>query len=233
MFVAQTDVGYFGGTQIVAGNVAMATGVALAAQLEQADRVAVTFVGDGGVNQGVFHEAVNLAAVWRLPVIVVIENNGYAQTTSTSYASAGVLQERGAAYGIASVSVDGQSAVDMYEAAATARERAVAGEGPTIIEARTYRYEGHYYGDRHRAYRTQTEVDSWLERDPVALHRHLIHELGLDEAELDAIPAEAARLSHAAFERARKGAPVNERDLLDDITIGDFTTNPVTFGGAL
>lgn len=233
MFVAQTDVGYFGGTQIVAGNVAMAAGVALAAQLEHADRVAVTFVGDGGVNQGVFHEAANLAAIWHLPVIIVIENNGYAQTTSTSYASAGVLVERGAAYGIASVSVDGQSAVDMYDAAASARKRAVGGEGPTVIEARTYRYEGHYYGDRHRTYRTQTEVDSWLARDPVALHRRLLLEMGLADAELDAVSAEAARLSQAAFERARLGAPITERDLLDDVTVDTYATAAVTFGGAL
>lgn len=217
MYVAQTDVGYFGGTQIVGGNVAMAAGLALASQLGQLDRVAVSFVGDGGVNQGVVDEALNMAAIWSLPLILVVENNGYAQTTSVHYATAGRIAERWAPYGIASLSVDGQRATEVYEAARSARERAVGGQGPTVIEALTYRYEGHYYGDRHRRYRSQEEVESWLARDPVELHRRAALEAGLAEAVLDEIRAAASAESQAAFERARAGRAVAPPDLLEGV----------------
>jgi TPP-dependent pyruvate/acetoin dehydrogenase alpha subunit len=219
MFVAQADTGYFGGTQIVAGNIAMATGLALAAQLSGADRVAVAFVGDGGVNQGVLHEALNLATIWALPVIVVVENNGYAQTTSTEYATAGSISERAAAYGLAAVTVDGQSAQEVYDAASRARARAAGGDGPSLIEARTYRYEGHFYGDRHRRYRTQVELDSWLERDPIALLRGELLASGTAEEELDAITASARERSQEAFERARSGRPVSRADLIDGVFV--------------
>jgi TPP-dependent pyruvate/acetoin dehydrogenase alpha subunit len=224
MYVAQTDVGYFGGTQIVAGNVAMAAGLALAAQLGQLDRVAVAFVGDGGVNQGVLHEALNLAAIWSLPLVLVVENNGYAQTTSTRYATAGRITERAASYGIAAVSVDGQSAVDVYRAARTARDRAVRGEGATVIEALTYRYEGHYYGDRHRRYRSQDEVDEWLARDPVQLHRDTLLESGVPEAELAEIRSHGVTASQAAFERARTGRGASLPDLLDGVFVSPLPT---------
>jgi pyruvate dehydrogenase E1 component alpha subunit len=220
MYVAQTDVGYFGGTQIVAGNLPMAAGLALAAQLSQLDRVAVSFVGDGGVNQGVFHETLNLAAIWALPLVVVVENNGYAQATASDYATAGGITTRAASYGIASVSVDGQSAADMYEATGQARVRAAGGGGPTVIEARTYRYEGHFYGDRHRRYRSQSEVDGWLARDPVLLHRRALLAAGFPETELDAIVDDAAAASRAAFERARTGRTVSRSDLLEGVWAG-------------
>lgn len=229
MYVAQTDVGYFGGTQIVAGNVAMAAGLALAAQLAGEDRVSVAFVGDGGVNQGVFHEAMNMAAIWSLPLVVVVENNGYAQATSRDYATAGNIVTRAAAYDIASVGVDGQSVVDLYEAACEARERATSGAGPTLIEALTYRYEGHYYGDRHRRYRSQDEVDTWLARDPVRMQRQALVDDRVPEAELDAIFADATDRSRAAFERARTGRPVTAADLLDGVLV---ETIPSTAGAA-
>jgi acetoin:2,6-dichlorophenolindophenol oxidoreductase subunit alpha len=219
MYMAQTDVGYFGGTQIVGGNVAMAAGLALAAQLGQLDRVAVSFVGDGAVNQGIVDEALNMAAIWSLPLILVVDNNGYAQTTSVKYATAGRIADRWAPYGIASVSVDGQVATEVYEVAQAARARAVSGQGPTVIEARTYRYEGHYYGDRHRRYRPQEEVEEWLARDPVELHRRAALGAGLDEAVLDQVRADAAAQSEAAFERARSGRAVAPPDLLAGVFV--------------
>jgi pyruvate dehydrogenase E1 component alpha subunit len=218
MYMAQTDVGYFGGTQIVGGNVAMAAGLALAAQLGQLDRVAVSFVGDGAVNQGIVDEALNMAAIWSLPLILVVDNNGYAQTTSVKYATAGRIADRWAPYGIASVSVDGQVAAEVYEVAQAARARAVSGQGPTVIEARTYRYEGHY-GDRHRRYRPQEEVEEWLARDPVELHRRAALGAGLDEAVLDQVRADAAAQSEAAFERARSGRAVAPPDLLAGVFV--------------
>jgi TPP-dependent pyruvate/acetoin dehydrogenase alpha subunit len=227
MYMAQTDVGYFGGTQIVGGNVAMAAGLALAAQLGQLDRVAVSFVGDGAVNQGIVDEALNMAAIWSLPLILVVDNNGYAQTTSVTYATAGRIADRWAPYGIASVSVDGQVATEVYEVAQAARARAVGGHGPTVIEARTYRYEGHYYGDRHRRYRPQEEVEEWLARDPVELHHRAALAAGLDEAVLAQVRADAAAQSEAAFERARSGRAVAPPDLLD----GVFVEPPLGGGG--
>jgi acetoin:2,6-dichlorophenolindophenol oxidoreductase subunit alpha len=217
MYMAQTDVGYFGGTQIVGGNVAMAAGLALAAQLGQLDRVAVSFIGDGAVNQGVVDEALNMAAIWSLPLILVVDNNGYAQTTSVNYATAGRIAERWAPYGIASLSVDGQVATEVYDAAQAARARAVSGQGPTVIEARTYRYEGHFYGDRHRRYRSQEEVDAWLARDPVELHHRAALEAGLTETELAQVRASASEESQAAFERARGGRAVAPPDLLEGV----------------
>jgi TPP-dependent pyruvate/acetoin dehydrogenase alpha subunit len=217
MYMSQVDVGYFGGTQIVAGNLAMGTGLALAAKLSGRDRIAIATVGDGGVNQGVFHEAVNLAAIWALPIVFVVENNGYAQTTATEYATAGRISERAAAYGIDAVVVDGQSALEVHGAVVTARRRAVAGAGPTLIEARTYRYEGHYYGDRHRRYRTQAEVEHWLARDPIALLRGELLGAGVAEDELSDITDSARQRCQAAFERARTGRTATRGDLLDGI----------------
>jgi pyruvate dehydrogenase E1 component alpha subunit len=217
MYVAQTDVSYFGGTQIVAGNIAMASGLALAAKLDEADRVAAAFVGDGGVNQGVLYEALNLSAIWSLPLILVIENNGYAQTTSTSYASAGRIVDRAAAYGIPAFQIDGQDAVEVYQTARTARDLAVRGGGPTVIEALTYRYEGHFYGDRHRRYRSQQEVEQWLVRDPLQLHRAVLLESGVSGDVLAEISDRAAAASRAAFERARTGRTVTQADLLEGV----------------
>jgi TPP-dependent pyruvate/acetoin dehydrogenase alpha subunit len=226
MYMAQTDAGYFGGTQIVGGNVPMAAGLALAAQLGHLDRVAVSFVGDGAVNQGVLDEALNMAAIWSLPLILVIDNNGYAQTTSVQYATAGRIAERWAPYGITSLSVDGQRVTEVYEAAKSARARAVRGAGPTVIEALTYRYEGHYYGDRHRRYRSQEEVDTWLARDPVELHRRASLESGLEDAVLTQIRTRAAAASQAAFERARSGRAVSPPDLLEGVLRGPLPSHP-------
>jgi pyruvate dehydrogenase E1 component alpha subunit len=217
MYVAQPDVGYFGGTQIVAGNLPMATGLALSAKLSGLDRIAVAFVGDGGVNQGVFHEALNLAAVWSLPVVFVVENNGYAQTTSTEYATAGRIVDRGAAYGISSVAVDGQSALEVHDVVREARQRAVRGDGPTLVEARTYRYEGHFYGDQHRRYRSQAELQSWLDRDPISLLRRVAVDAGIDEDALAAVTTQARDTCVAAFERARTGREATLADLLDGV----------------
>ena len=219
MYVAQPDVGYFGGTQIVAGNLPMATGLALSAKLSGLDRIAVAFVGDGGVNQGVFGEAMNLAAIWSLPVVFVVENNGYAQTTATEYATAGRIIDRGAAYGISSTAVDGQSALEVHDVVREARQRAVRGDGPTLVEARTYRYEGHFYGDQHRRYRSQAEFESWLARDPITLLRRVAVEAGVGEGALADITGKAREKCVAAFERARTGREATLADLLDGVFV--------------
>ena len=217
MFVCQPDVGYFGGTQIVGGNLAMGSGLALSALLSQSNTVTVAFVGDGGVNQGVLYEVLNLAAIWGLPLIIVVEDNGYAQTTPTEYSTAGSIADRAESYGVAVSQVDGQMATDVYCAAASARERAVGGGGPAVIYARTYRYEGHYYGDRHRRYRTAAEVESWQARDPLEMHRQKLSDFGIDQGTIVGISETAKRRSAEAFDRARAGRPIVMADILDDL----------------
>ena len=219
MYVAQPDVGYFGGTQIVAGNLPMATGLALSAKLSGLDRIAVAFVGDGGVNQGVFGEAMNLAAIWSLPVVFVVENNGYAQTTSTEYATAGRIIDRGAAYGISSTAVDGQSALEVHDVVREARQRAVRGDGPTLVEARTYRYEGHFYGDQHRRVPLAGRVRVVARPRPhyaAAPGRgRCRHRRGCSRR----ITAKARGKCVAAFERARTGREATLADLLDGVFV--------------
>ena len=179
MGVAQLDIGFIGATDIVAGNLPTGVGVALAAKLDRSQRCVVAFVGDGGVNQGSFHESLNLAAIWSLPYVVVVENNQYAETTPVEYATAGP--------GIAATREwlwDPWRYRRRTERRGSARcsqealERGRAGAGPTLIEARTYRYYGHYYGDRHERYRTPVEVAYWRARDPLALHREALLQAG-------------------------------------------------------
>ncbi|MCU1491323.1 MAG: Pyruvate dehydrogenase (acetyl-transferring) [Acidimicrobiaceae bacterium] len=213
MYMCEPDVGYLGGTQIVAGNLPMAAGVALAGQLAGGDQIAIGFVGDGGVNQGVFYETLNLASVWHLPLVVVVEDNGYAQSTPAAYVTAGSIVERVAAFGINARRVDGQAATEVYEAVTEARQRAMAGDGPTVLHAETYRYEGHYYGDRHRRYRDQTELEHWLSRDPLSVHRGVLQTAGIDEERISSIEREAKALCVEAFEGASSGRRVTADDL--------------------
>jgi acetoin:2,6-dichlorophenolindophenol oxidoreductase subunit alpha len=217
MYASQYDVGYMGATQIVGGNLPMAAGLALAAKLSGTPSVVVAFVGDGAVNQGAFSEALNLAGVWLLPLVVVVENNGYAEATPAEYAIAGNILTRAAGYGLAAEAVDGQDAVAVHHATSTARDRGCEGQGPTLLEMRTYRYEGHYYGDQHRRYRTESEVARWGERDPLAIHRERMILEGFTEGELDDIEAESASRSEEAVREAVGGAAPVWEDLVDDV----------------
>jgi pyruvate dehydrogenase E1 component alpha subunit len=218
MYASQYDVGYMGATQIVGGNVPMAAGLALAAKLSGRRSVVVAFVGDGAVNQGAFSEALNLAGVWLLPLVVVVENNGYAEATPAEYAIAGNILTRAAGYGLAAEAVDGQDAVAVHQAASVARDRGCAGQGPTLLEVRTYRYEGHYYGDQHRRYRPESEVAKWRERDPLAMHRErMLVEGSFTDRELDDIEAESVSRTEEAVRAAVGGAVPDWDDLVDDV----------------
>jgi acetoin:2,6-dichlorophenolindophenol oxidoreductase subunit alpha len=225
MGVAQMDIGFMGATEIVAGNLPMGVGLALAAKLDGSGRCVVAFVGDGGVNQGSFHESLNLAAIWSLPYVIVVENNHYAESTPVEYATAGPgIAARASAYGIPGKSVDGQSAPEVLAAVAAALERARAGAGPSLVEARTYRYYGHYYGDRHERYRTPVEVAYWKARDPITLHRQALLAAGvLTEERLEAIELEARSEAESAVAVATAGAEPS----WDDLTDGVFAPSPV------
>jgi len=176
MHIAALDLNILGCNGIVAAGLPIGTGAALAAKLRKTDNVVVAFFGDGGANQGVVHEALNLAAVWKLPAIYLCENNQYALSTATGRTTAGdSIAARAAAYGIPGVRVDGNDVLAVYETVRTAVARARRGEGPTLVEAVTYRWGGHSMRANLPEYRTREEEREWMERDPVArLGSHLV-----------------------------------------------------------
>src|SRR5205809_1192020 len=176
MHIAALDLNILGCNGIVAAGLPIGTGAGLAAKLRGTDNVVVAFFGDGGANQGVVHEALNLAAVWKLPAIYLCENNQYALSTATARTTAGEsIAARAAAYGIPGVRVDGNDVLAVYEAVRTAVARARKGEGPTLVEAVTYRWGGHSMRANLPEYRTKEEEREWMERDPIARFRnHLV-----------------------------------------------------------
>ncbi|HEX9820912.1 MAG TPA: dehydrogenase E1 component subunit alpha/beta [Methylomirabilota bacterium] len=169
MHIAALDLNILGCNGIVAAGLPIGTGAALANRLRKTDRVVIAFFGDGGANQGVVHESLNLAAVWRLPIVFLCENNQYALSTASARTTAGdSIAGRAMAYGIPGARVDGNDVLAVYEAVRAAVERARAGAGPSLIEAVTYRWGGHSMRANLPDYRTREEERQWMERDPVA-----------------------------------------------------------------
>src|SRR5437867_9063381 len=169
MHIAALDLNILGCNGIVAAGLPIGTGAGLAAKLRGTDNVVVAFFGDGGANQGVVHEALNLAAVWKLPAIYLCENNQYALSTATARTTAGEsIAARAVAYGIPGVRVDGNDVLAVYEAVRTAVARARKGEGPTLVEAVTYRWGGHSMRANLPEYRTKEEELEWMTRDAIA-----------------------------------------------------------------
>jgi 2-oxoisovalerate dehydrogenase E1 component len=202
MHIADPKLGIFGANGIVAAGVPIAVGAAVAAQLRADDSVAVSFFGDGAPAQGAFHEAVNLAAVWQLPVIFFCENNGYAEFSLASTQHAASLERRAAGYGIPFVAVDGN---DVAATAATMEEvvrNARAGGGPSVVEAATYRWHGHYEGDPQR-YRTPEEVTAWETRDPLIVHEARCRGAGVEDDDIRALERAVAQELDGAVESAR------------------------------
>jgi TPP-dependent pyruvate/acetoin dehydrogenase alpha subunit len=191
MHFTDPAVGLLGENAIVGAGVPIAVGAAMTAQLDRTDRVAITFFGDGAVNQGVFHEALNMAAIWDLPVIFFCENNLYSEMTPIrAMVNVTKLADRAAAYGMPAVTVDGYDPLAVYEVTHEAVERARRGEGPTFIEAMTYRLFGHMVGDTE-PYRTKEEVAEWRTRDPITTFpQRLIKEFGFTETDIEVVKAE-------------------------------------------
>ncbi len=212
MHVADLGVGILGANGIVAAGVPFAAGAAWAGRQDGTDVVAATFFGDGGANQGVLHETMNLCALWRLPVLFVCENNGYAVTLSQEQSTAGSLVERAAAYGIAAGVVDGMDVEAVLAAATTAVARARAGEGPTFLECRTYRFFGHHTAERTMKldYRTDEEIAAWRRRDPLILAA-----AGLDDAVRGRIDVEVEDALDEALAFARASALPDPADALE------------------
>ncbi|MDP6825260.1 MAG: thiamine pyrophosphate-dependent dehydrogenase E1 component subunit alpha, partial [Dehalococcoidales bacterium] len=171
MHIADLDIGMLGAAGIVGSGIPIATGAGLSARIRGTDQVTICFFGDGASNIGRFHEGINMASIWKLPVIFLCENNLWAVSvpTSTSLAIQDIA-DRGVAYGIPGVVVDGQDVMAVYEAVGEAVTRAKKGEGPTLVEAKTYRYRGHFEGDAG-TYRPREEIEKWLARDPINIFR--------------------------------------------------------------
>lgn len=167
MHIADVKAGNLGANGVVGGGIPIATGVGISMKMQRLDRVCLCFFGDGAANEGTFHESLNLAATWDLPVIFLCENNQYGMSMSTRRAMRNeTIAQRGHAYGIPGELVDGNDVLAVYAAVSKAIERARAGQGPTLIESRTYRYKGHSKSDQNR-YRTREEIREWQQRDPI------------------------------------------------------------------
>lgn len=208
MHIADNSVGILGANAIVGAGIPMALGGALAAQLDGQGCVAVAFFGDGAVAEGVFHESLNLAALWSLPIVFVCENNGFAELTpvSTHLANPHVA-ELASAYGMPSESVDGNDVRAVLEAADAAISRARSGEGPTLLEARTTRWRGHFEGDPQH-YRAREELAALHERDPIVAWRAVLErEHGVAGSTLDEITAAAVAEMADAADRAEAMEP--------------------------
>jgi len=216
MHMYAPEYGFMGTNGIVGAPIPLATGGALSAKLRNKGHVVVSFFGEGAVNSGSFHEAVNMGAVWELPCIYVCENNLYATemafrraTKNTSVAS------RAAAYGMRGVAVDGQDVVAVHAAAEEAIRLARNNEGPTLIECRTYRYVGHHEGDPGTDYRTREEVQQWKAQDPVKLARKRLLDGGMDESKIKAADQEVENIINDAVEFAQN-SPEPSADSVTD-----------------
>ncbi len=221
MHMGDASVGAMPAIAIVAGGVTIASGMGLAFKFQKNDRIVACFFGDGAVNEGAFHEGVNLAAVWKLPVVFVCENNLYAASTPMQLTTPVGIAERAAAYGIPGVVVDGNDVVAVCEATRAAVARARSGGGPTLVECQTYRTVGHSRGDAS-TYRPKEEVEAWKQKDPIErLRRHLIANgvrAGLAparaEADLAAIDGEVDQEIEAAVVFAQESPPPPPEDAL-------------------
>jgi len=204
MHLTDVSVGAMPSNAIVGANIPIATGAALGFKLRTLDRVAISFFGDGASNTGAFHEGINLAAIKNAPVIFVCENNLYAASTHISLAMCiSDIAERAKGYGIPGLTVDGMDVVAVYQSATEAVERARCGEGPTLLECKTYRYSGHSRGDPG-GYRSKEEVECWRERDPIKRCREmLITDYEQKEQDLERIESECQTEVEDAVEFAR------------------------------
>lgn len=213
MHIADPSKGNLGANGIVGGGIPIAVGAALSAKRRKTDRVVVSFFGDGANNEGAFHEALNMASVWKLPVVFVCENNRYGMSTSTERSTAVAnVADRAVAYAMPGVIVDGNAFGEVAQASFDAVERARRGEGPTLIESKTYRIRGHSRSDRNR-YRTKEEIESWQARDPIEAFEKELLQLGLiEEGQARMLEAEVEREIEAAiaFADASPAPPVTD-----------------------
>ena len=221
MHIADFSLGILGANGVVAGGFPIIVGAGLSIKLRKTDQVAVVFFGDGASNRGPFHEAANMAAIWKLPVLFVCENNLYASTTSAAYSLAGgSVAGRACAYGIPGHTVDGNDLLEVRKTIARAVDRARSGQGPSIVENRTYRYRGHFEGDPQR-YRPAEEVDGFKGReDPIArFSRYLKKMRFLTESTEKKMKGDVVRRIEEAFAYAREAPLPRPEEALEDLFV--------------
>lgn len=217
MLLTDLSRGLLFATGIVAAGIPIAVGAALGARLSGSDRVALTFFGDGATNQGVFHEALNMAGLWKLPCILFCENNLYAEMTPIrEEASVERLADRGCAYGIPGVVIDGNDVETVFDATVAAATRARAGEGPTLIEAITYRLTGHMFGDT-QPYRSQDEVEAWRAKEPLVVTRGRLRERGVADEVMAGVDVEVETEIQAAIAFARQSPEPRREEAMTDV----------------
>ena len=218
MHIADPATGNLGANAIVGGGMALATGAAYASSVLRQDRVAVCFFGEGALGQGIFYESMNLAQLWKLPVLYVCENNMYNEYTHYLETTAGDIQARATAFGLPSENVDGQDVRAVHAAASKMVERARRGDGPGFLLMNTYRFHGHHVGDIAREYyRSKQEEHQWMsDRDPIAIYAGWLKAESLaDQAVLDHLQADVAAEMDAAVEFA-KNAPYPDPQRVDE-----------------
>lgn len=217
--IAVRAINFLGTNGITGGGLPLATGAALSVKTRRTGQVVVCFFGDGAANQGTFHESLNMASIWKLPIVFVCENNGYAMYTPASQVTSGPdISGRAEAYGMPGVLVDGMDLLAVRGAARTAIARARAGGGPTLLEAKTYRFRGHS-GSDSGTYRTKQEVAAWEARDPLRTWRARLLAEGLAEADLERVEAEVEAEIEAATKLALE-SPYAEDEALAGVYAG-------------
>jgi len=218
MHIADFNIGMLGATAVVGAGIPIAAGAGLSIRLRGTDQVAACFFGEGASNQGTFHEGLNMAAIWRLPVVFVCENNLYAMGTRQNLVMAiENISDRAVAYGIPGVTVDGNDVLAVYEASHEAVDRARRGEGPTLIECKTYRQKGHSRFDP-AAYRPKGEVEDWLKRDPILRFKTKLIEMdALTEEEDQKLRSDAAEAVEKAVKFALESPFPEPEEALEDV----------------
>jgi acetoin:2,6-dichlorophenolindophenol oxidoreductase subunit alpha len=218
MHLTKADRGMLGSYAIVGSHLPIAAGAAWSARLRGTEQVAVAFFGDGATNIGAFHETLNMAAVWKLPVLFVCENNLYMEYTPISAVTAVAhpAADRAGAYGLPAEIIDGNDVIKVHDTMEAAVSRARAGDGPTVIEALTYRHYGHSRADPAK-YRPTDEVEHWMQRDPLLVAREKLTGLGVDQGEIDAADARAGEIVKAAIQEAKDAPYPDPATALTDV----------------
>jgi len=218
MHIADVKTGNLGANGVVGGGIPIATGVGLSLQLQGLDRICLCFFGDGAANEGTFHESINMAAIWDLPVVFLCENNQYGMSMSTKRCMRNkTIAQRAESYGIPGELVNGNDVLPIYEAVYKAAQRARAGQGPTLIESHTYRYKGHSKSDQNR-YRTRDEIREWQQRDPIQQFAQLLVAEGtITSQEVKQAEADANQAIDDAYQFALSSPEPDPENLLEGV----------------
>lgn len=218
MHIADASKGILGANGIVGAGFPIATGAGLSFKYQKTDQVAVCFFGDGASNRGTFHESLNLASIWDLPVVYVCENNMYGEFTPQSrHQKINNISDRAASYGITGVSVDGNDIFAVYEAASLAIDKARKGGGPTLLECKTYRYRGHFEGDPQE-YRAKEEIEDWRRKDPIIkLKKHLLENKICDETKINKLEENINKEILEAVEFAEESPNPKPKEALENV----------------